>query len=140
MSTDGKPLVAITMGDPAGIGPEVTAKALLNQSVYEKCRPFVIGSAAAIEYALQLIGAGASTHVAHSVGEVRGENGALDVLDLENLDYEYEYWDNFRFARKHNSDEEFTYYAARNNGCCGAYDQTFLYLGEEILIGFNYGH
>ncbi|MCH7787044.1 MAG: 4-hydroxythreonine-4-phosphate dehydrogenase PdxA, partial [Chloroflexi bacterium] len=37
-----KPFVAITMGDPSGIGPEVTAKALLDQRVYEKCRPFVI--------------------------------------------------------------------------------------------------
>ena len=87
MGEDGKPLVAITMGDPAGIGPEVTAKAFLDQGVYEKCRPFVIGSAAAMDDALRLIGAAASTRVAHSVSDVLGRNGTVDVLDLENLDY-----------------------------------------------------
>ena len=81
-----KPYVAITMGDPAGIGPEVVAKALQYASVYEKCRPFVVGSAAAMQDAQRLIGNG-STRVAHSLDEVTGESGAVDVLDLENLDY-----------------------------------------------------
>ena len=35
-----RPLVAITMGDPAGIGAEVTARALQDDWVYQKCRPF----------------------------------------------------------------------------------------------------
>ena len=82
-----KPLVAVTMGDPAGIGPEVTAKALLDEQVYEKCRPFVIGSAAALDDALRLINAPISTRIAHSLDDVTGQVGAIDVLDLENLDY-----------------------------------------------------
>ena len=55
-----RPLVAITMGDAAGIGAEVTAKALQDDWVYEKCRPFVVGSAAAMNSALELIGASGS--------------------------------------------------------------------------------
>ena len=82
-----RPFVAITMGDPAGIGPEVTAKALLEKQVYEKCRPFVVGSAAAMDDALRLIGSSMSTHVAHSLEDVVGDAGAVDVLDIENLDY-----------------------------------------------------
>ena len=82
-----RPYVAITMGDPAGIGPEVVAKALRDESVYAKCRPFVVGSTAAMEDARALIGDGAPTHVAHSLDEVRGDAGFVDVLDLENLDY-----------------------------------------------------
>ncbi|HBU70025.1 MAG TPA: 4-hydroxythreonine-4-phosphate dehydrogenase PdxA [Elusimicrobia bacterium] len=39
------PIVAITAGDPAGIGPEVTIKALKEPSVYKLCRPVVVGSA-----------------------------------------------------------------------------------------------
>ena len=39
-----KPLLGITMGDPAGIGPEVIAKALAGQSLRRLCRPIVIGS------------------------------------------------------------------------------------------------
>lgn len=39
-----KPLLGITMGDPAGIGPEVIAKALAGAKVRRLCRPLVIGS------------------------------------------------------------------------------------------------
>jgi 4-phospho-D-threonate 3-dehydrogenase / 4-phospho-D-erythronate 3-dehydrogenase len=41
--TGERPLLAITIGDPAGIGPEVTLKALLDGEVYASCRPLVIG-------------------------------------------------------------------------------------------------
>ena len=87
MAVNGKPFVAITMGDPAGIGPEVTAKALMDLRVYERCRPFVIGSAAAMDDAIRLVGGSATTRVDHSVDEVAGQPGSVDVLDLENLDY-----------------------------------------------------
>ena len=82
-----KPLVAITMGDAAGIGAEVTAKALQDPWVYEKCHPFVVGSVAAMDDALRLINATGGTRLAQDVDEVRGEHGTIDVLDLENLDF-----------------------------------------------------
>ena len=82
-----RPLLAITMGDAAGIGAEVTAKALQDEWVYEKTRPFVVGSAAAMNAALEMIGASGTAKVAHSVDDVVGEHGNIDVLDLENLDY-----------------------------------------------------
>ena len=82
-----RPLLAITMGDAAGIGAEVTAKALQDEWVYEKTRPFVVGSAAAMNAALDLIGASGTAKIAHSVEDVVGEYGNIDVLDLENLDF-----------------------------------------------------
>ena len=82
-----RPLVAITMGDAAGIGAEVTAKALQDEWVYEKCRPFVVGSAAAMNSALNLIGASGSARIVHDVKDVGGEHGSIDVLDPENLDF-----------------------------------------------------
>ena len=82
-----RPLVAITMGDPAGIGAEVTAKALQDDWVYEKCRPFVVGSAAAMNAALDLIGADGRANAVHDIADVSGRRGAIDVLDLENLDF-----------------------------------------------------
>ena len=82
-----RPLVAITMGDPAGIGAEVTAKALQDDWVYEKCRPFVVGSAAAMSAALDLIGANGGASAVHALEYVSGRRGAIDVLDLENLDF-----------------------------------------------------
>ena len=82
-----RPLVAITMGDPAGIGAEVTAKALQDPWVYEKCRPFVVGNTASMNSALELIEADGRARVAHDISDVAGELGAIDVLDLENLDF-----------------------------------------------------
>jgi len=40
-----KPIVGIIMGDAAGIGPEIIAKALSLKGIYEICRPIVIGDA-----------------------------------------------------------------------------------------------
>ncbi len=83
-----RPLLAITMGDAAGIGAEVTAKALQDEWVYEKTRPFVVGSAAAMTAALSLVGASGRARIAHTVEDVSGAFGVIDVLDLENLDNE----------------------------------------------------
>ena len=49
------PLIAITMGDPAGIGPEITVKALADKKIYEICRPIVIGDAYIMNKAINLI-------------------------------------------------------------------------------------
>ena len=43
-----RPRVAITMGDPAGVGPEVALKALREPGLYERCRPVVFGTRAAL--------------------------------------------------------------------------------------------
>ena len=51
-----KPLVAITMGDPSGIGPEVVSKALMRPGIYERMRPFVIGTVSDMEAANRLTG------------------------------------------------------------------------------------
>jgi len=39
-----RPFLALTMGDPAGIGPEVLVKALAQHSIWRVCRPIVVGS------------------------------------------------------------------------------------------------
>ncbi len=41
--SDQRPLLAITMGDPAGVGPEIIVKALRHDAVFEQCRPLVVG-------------------------------------------------------------------------------------------------
>ena len=87
MTLHEKPFVAITMGDPAGIGAEVTAKALQDDSIYEKCRPFVVGNVAAIDHAIEIAGLDASGRVTHALEDVAGKPGVIDVMDPENLDY-----------------------------------------------------
>ncbi|HWR59732.1 MAG TPA: hypothetical protein VN328_12670, partial [Thermodesulfovibrionales bacterium] len=50
-----KKKIAITIGDPAGIGPEVTLKAVLSGKVSGLCTPVLIGDSIVIEEALKLI-------------------------------------------------------------------------------------
>ncbi len=83
-----RPFLAITMGDAAGIGPEVTAKALLDKSIYEGCRPFVIGNTDAMNSALKMIGSDVSVRSVSSLEGINGEYGIVDVLDLNNLDFD----------------------------------------------------
>lgn len=52
-----RPLVAITMGDPAGVGPEVIARAWTDRRVHACCRPVVIGHAEIMARAAKLIAA-----------------------------------------------------------------------------------
>ena len=52
-ATKAKPILGITMGDPAGIGPEVIAKALSMPAVHRLCRPIVIGSLPVMEQIVQ---------------------------------------------------------------------------------------
>jgi 4-hydroxythreonine-4-phosphate dehydrogenase len=80
--TDHKPVLAVTMGDPAGIGPEITVKALLDPEVCTFCRPFVIGDLAILQQALGFCGMNARLHHIASPADARYLPGEIDVLDL----------------------------------------------------------
>jgi 4-hydroxythreonine-4-phosphate dehydrogenase len=51
-----KPLIAVTMGDPAGVGPEIIARALAKKDIRQLCRPLVLGDPVAMERALAITG------------------------------------------------------------------------------------
>jgi len=51
----GKPIISITMGDPAGIGAEIIVKALSNREIYKRSKPVVIGSKIVMKDALSFI-------------------------------------------------------------------------------------
>ena len=55
MSDTTKPVLAITMGDGAGIGPEIVVKALSRPEVRALCRPLVIGDVMALYRSLQFV-------------------------------------------------------------------------------------
>jgi 4-hydroxy-L-threonine phosphate dehydrogenase PdxA len=54
-----KPIVGITMGDPAGIGPEITIKAVFHPEILQVCRPVIVGDKRVVKQALEVFGAGA---------------------------------------------------------------------------------
>lgn len=81
-----RPVIAITMGDPAGIGPELVAKVLDTVSVYERCAPVVIGHPSVLEDASAILGSTLQWRGISDLGEARFAAGAVDVLcplDLE---------------------------------------------------------
>ena len=81
-----KPIIAITMGDPAGIGPEIIIKALSLKETYEKCRPLVTGDANIMQWAVDNMQSELKIHRIASVKEARFELGTIDVYDLACID------------------------------------------------------
>lgn len=79
-----KPVVGITMGDPAGNGPEITVKALAHDDLYDRCRPLVVGDAKMIEQAARFVGRPDMViHRCQTVGEALFQPGTIDVLHLD---------------------------------------------------------
>jgi 4-hydroxythreonine-4-phosphate dehydrogenase len=76
------PLLGVTLGDPAGIGVEVTLKAIAQNPLAERCRLLLIGEAAAVESQLRFGPPGARLKVVRAVGEARWELGTLNVMDM----------------------------------------------------------
>ncbi len=81
-----KPILAITMGDPAGIGPEITVRALNHCETYEQCRPIVTGDAAIMRQAVQLLGYDLHVNAVNNVADARFQYGTIDVYDLQCVD------------------------------------------------------
>ncbi|MDY7078260.1 MAG: 4-hydroxythreonine-4-phosphate dehydrogenase PdxA, partial [Chloroflexota bacterium] len=81
-----RPIIAITMGDPAGVGPEITAKALAREEVWGRCRPLVVGDADVLARAVALVTASLSLHPIGDVAEAHFNPAAPDVLHLHNVD------------------------------------------------------
>lgn len=84
MSEPYRPLLAITMGDPAGIGPEVVLKALRHSEVYAEARPLVIGDRATLERAAPWVDADdLSYEVITNPEDGVYQPGTVTLIDLD---------------------------------------------------------
>ncbi len=81
-----RPVIGITMGDPAGIGPEIIVKALASPTVYRRCRPLVIGDAAVMEQARRATKQSLTIYPVSCLEEANFRSGGIDVYDLRNVD------------------------------------------------------
>lgn len=77
------PVVGITMGDAAGVGPEVVVKTLSRKSLYDECRPLVIGDARRLELANRLVKGDVRVRSIANASEARYEPGTIDCIDLK---------------------------------------------------------
>lgn len=82
---DGRPFIAVTMGDPAGIGPEIIVKALADAATREAVRPLVVGDVKVLEEAVHGCRLELEVRAVHSVGEVTGDRRFVEVFDLQNV-------------------------------------------------------
>ncbi|MDT0541664.1 MULTISPECIES: 4-hydroxythreonine-4-phosphate dehydrogenase PdxA [Streptomyces] len=76
------PLIAVTMGDGAGIGPEVVVAALLDDAVLTRCRPVVIGDARRLREAARILGLDCDIAVVDHPRDAEFTPGRVNVVDL----------------------------------------------------------
>jgi 4-hydroxythreonine-4-phosphate dehydrogenase len=80
-----RPLLALTMGDPVGVGPEIMVMALADPEVYRVCRPLIIGDLPALERARARLAPAQTIHRAASPEAGLYKPGTVDLLALSRL-------------------------------------------------------
>jgi 4-hydroxythreonine-4-phosphate dehydrogenase len=87
-----KPIIGITIGDPAGVGSEITVRALDRKEIYQKSKPLVIASKSVVEDAIRMISSNLQLNIIKNVEDAKGEYGTIDLLDMDNIKLdEFEY-------------------------------------------------
>lgn len=79
------PTIAITMGDPAGIGPEVLVKAIAQGAVHQWCRPLVLGDATVLSSLLPKASGALSLRVVSRPSDVLGVPGVVELMEISSL-------------------------------------------------------
>ena len=74
--------VAITMGDPGGVGPEIIIKALCSNEVKDLCMPVVVGDRVVMEEAARIPGLSVKLNIIRGPGEASNTPGTLDLIDM----------------------------------------------------------
>ncbi|MEW6388326.1 MAG: 4-hydroxythreonine-4-phosphate dehydrogenase PdxA [Thermodesulfobacteriota bacterium] len=83
-----RPILALTMGDPVGVGPEIMVLALADASIYQYCRPLIIGDLPALERARQQLAPGHRLLPVDHPGAGLYQPGTMDLLPLSRLNPE----------------------------------------------------
>lgn len=79
---DSRPRIAITMGDAAGVGPEIIMKSLAHRELFDSIRPFVIGDTQRLRAAGALVGSQLQVTSVTSPEAARFEPNTVDCIDL----------------------------------------------------------
>jgi 4-phospho-D-threonate 3-dehydrogenase / 4-phospho-D-erythronate 3-dehydrogenase len=84
--SDSRPLIGISVGDPAGIGPEITAKTLNLERIYELCRPLVVCDFNVMVDAAKFSNVDLKMRAVDTPADGAYEFGTIDILDMKNVD------------------------------------------------------
>ena len=77
-----RPVLAITMGDAAGIGAEIAVKALEKKEIYDRCIPVVIGDYEPMAEAVEFTNSGLKINRIEDPVQAKGELGTIDMIDM----------------------------------------------------------
>ncbi|MBP1765099.1 MAG: 4-hydroxythreonine-4-phosphate dehydrogenase [Firmicutes bacterium] len=80
-----RPIIAITMGDATGAGPEIIVKSLNDKAIYEICRPLIIGDKKIMERAAKIVNIPMQFRPIQEVEESQFAFGTVDIIDFDNL-------------------------------------------------------
>ncbi len=81
-----KPIIAVPIGDPAGVGPEITAKALVSDEVKSCANVVVVGDAKIMEKAIGISKVDLKINRIKAVSEADFTDGVMNLIDLDNVD------------------------------------------------------
>jgi 4-hydroxythreonine-4-phosphate dehydrogenase len=85
MQSSKRPILGISVGDPGGIGPEITAKALNQSDIYDAVQPLVVGDSRVMEDALRFTDVKLTLNPIQEIQDARFVHGMLDILDINNM-------------------------------------------------------
>ena len=81
-----RPIIAVTMGDPAGVGPEIAVKAISKKEITDMARCVLIGDAEVIKHAMSYPNMPClDINIIEKPCGGAYENGVIDVIDLNNV-------------------------------------------------------
>lgn len=83
-----RPKIAIPMGDPAGVGPEIVVKTAVTKEIQDLCDLIIIGDRKVLEKASRICGVNLQIHSIENVEDGNYQEGILNVIDLGNIDLE----------------------------------------------------
>lgn len=87
-----KPIIGITMGDPAGVGAEIIVKALSYPDIYNQAKPIVYGNKEALEDAIRFVPSNLKLNTINAVEEAENQYGIIDLYNFDNIkldDFKY---------------------------------------------------
>lgn len=86
MTKNDRPIIGITIGDPAGIGPEISIKALLEPTLFKICKPVLIGDLMLLKAVSRRLRLRPDFKVLDSPSGAKGKKGLIELIDLKNVD------------------------------------------------------
>ena len=82
-----KPRIGISLGDVAGVGPEVAVKALLDPAVASRCIPIVIGELSVVRHYAERLAPERRLRTIDRPADANSETTDLQILDLKNIEF-----------------------------------------------------